>query len=126
MKIISFAWTTPALIAREKTVTRREWSEPYARSFKPGELVQAWDKLPRAGGKRVGTIRIESVTYSNDYPHHDYSLEGLSWMQAKGMKIRGMDPAAFWLSWREIEAWMWVVRFQVVDMDHDEGEPCRE
>lgn len=39
MKIISFAETTPALLADAKTVTRREWAEKHARSFKAGERV---------------------------------------------------------------------------------------
>lgn len=51
MRAISFAWTTPAFKARQKTVTRREWSDGYARSFKAGEVVEALARMawPRKG-----------------------------------------------------------------------------
>lgn len=41
MRIISFAWTSPALLAGAKTVTRRDWDDSYARRFSAGELVAA-------------------------------------------------------------------------------------
>ncbi len=62
--IISFAWTTPALLAGKKTVTRREWSDKHAAKFKPGDLVDAWDKSPRFKGKKVAVIRIVSIERS--------------------------------------------------------------
>lgn len=82
MKIISFAWTTPALLAGRKTVTRRDWSPEYARRFSAGELVQAYDRSPRLKGKCVATIRIVSVTWEpdSDAPDSDYEAEGFGWM----------------------------------------------
>lgn len=63
--IISFAWTTQALLAGRKTVTRREWTDGHAAKFKPGDLVDAWDKLPRCkGSKKVAVIRIISIKRS--------------------------------------------------------------
>ncbi len=59
--IISFAWITPSLLARLKDVTRREWSDAHAAKFKPGDLVDAWDKSPRFKGKKVAVIRIVSI-----------------------------------------------------------------
>ena len=44
MRIISFAWTTEALIQGKKTQTRRFWKDRYAKSFKKGDLIQAYDK----------------------------------------------------------------------------------
>lgn len=61
MKIISFAKTTAALLAGHKSVTRRYWNPRHALSFKPGEIVQAWDKSPRFGGKMVAEIKIVAV-----------------------------------------------------------------
>ncbi|MBW2053822.1 MAG: ASCH domain-containing protein [Deltaproteobacteria bacterium] len=52
MKIVSFAWTTEALLAGRKTVTRRCWNERYAGRFKSGDLVQAYDRNP-SGGRTV-------------------------------------------------------------------------
>ena len=59
--IISFAWTTTALLDGRKTVTRREWSDGHAAKFKPCDLVDAWDKSPRFKGKKVAVIRIVSI-----------------------------------------------------------------
>ena len=58
MRIISFAWTTRALLEGRKTVTRRNWKEC---RLKPGELAQAYDRSPRFKGKRVAIIRISDI-----------------------------------------------------------------
>ena len=62
--IISFAWTTAALLDGRKTVTRREWSDAHAAKFKPGDLVDAYDRSPRFKGKKVGVIRIINIKRS--------------------------------------------------------------
>ncbi|HWP58983.1 MAG TPA: hypothetical protein VNL14_13910 [Candidatus Acidoferrales bacterium] len=61
MTIISFAHTTPQLLERSKTVTRRDWTDKHAQKFRAGEVVQAYDKSPRCGGKRVCFIRIKEI-----------------------------------------------------------------
>ncbi len=58
MKIITFAWTSDALLAGRKTCTSRDWSAAHARRFKAGDLVAAWDKSPRFGGRQIATIRL--------------------------------------------------------------------
>lgn len=55
---ISFAWTTPALLARAKSATRRMWAPSHAAKFRAGQIVDAYDRSPRLGGRRVATIRI--------------------------------------------------------------------
>ena len=66
--IISFAWTTQALIEGRKTMTRRDW-KPRAianlqRAYDRGEIIhQAWDKVPYAGGRRVGFIQLTQRPY---------------------------------------------------------------
>ena len=80
--IISFAWTTPALLAGKKTVTRREWSDAHAAKFKPGDLVDAWDKLPRCkDSKKVAVIRIISIARSplRLVTNTELQLEGGLW-----------------------------------------------
>ena len=42
-RAISFVWTSAPLVADAKTVTRRDWSPAYARSFSAGELVNAYE-----------------------------------------------------------------------------------
>lgn len=59
--ILSFAWTTRALLERRKTVTRRRWTPAYAEKFAPGMLVDAYDRNPRFGGVKVAVIRILSI-----------------------------------------------------------------
>ena len=58
MKIISFGWTSDALVAGAKTVTRRDWKDRFVNQWSKGDQAQAWDKSPRAGGKRIGTIEL--------------------------------------------------------------------
>ena len=53
VKIISFAWTTPALLAGRKTVTRRDWSDRYALLFHADDFVAGYNRSPRHGGRRA-------------------------------------------------------------------------
>jgi uncharacterized protein YqfB (UPF0267 family) len=82
MPLISFAWTTPPLIAGRKTMTWRNWDDRYARQFKPGQLVDAYNRSPRQHGEKVATVRILSVekispsTLTDD----DWEAEGLAYL----------------------------------------------
>ena len=62
-RIISFAKTLTAFHLNAKTVTRRNWKEKYATSIRAGDIMDAWDKLPRAHGKFIGQIRILVAPY---------------------------------------------------------------
>src|SRR4051794_26432107 len=92
-RIIAFAETTPALLAGAKTVTRREWNDRYAQSFKAGEILQAWDKSPRTGkGKRVGLIRLTEVPRkerANEIRPSEYVAEGFLYMREHGLTLFG-------------------------------------
>lgn len=118
MKIISFAWTTDALLAGAKTCTRREWSAGYARRFKKGELVQAWDKGPRMGGKQVAIIRLTKAPYREymaDAPEADFEAEGLKWMAERGLSLPNhCTPYVLWATWKAMNTRLWVIRFEVV------------
>lgn len=115
MKSVSFAHTTPALLAGRKTVTRREWKERYALSFKEGELLTALDKDRRAGGKPVAVIRLtQAPVWSNEYPAEDYEAEGFAWMEDRGLTVMGVSPLALWRRWRKERPFFWVVRFEVL------------
>ena len=114
---MSFAWTTPALLAGAKTVTRRDWKPKYARWFQRGELVAAFDRSPRYGGKRVATIRLTCDPYvenTADAPDSDFEAEGLAWMKREVKKIEGMFPDGFWNKWRRDAEDVWVIRFSLV------------
>lgn len=51
MRIISFGWTSKALLAGN-------WKKC---PIKPGDIVQAWDASPRFGGQRIAMLRILKV-----------------------------------------------------------------
>mgnify|MGYP000857425269 CR=1 FL=1 len=119
MKIISFAWTTPALLAGEKTVTRREWSDDYAARFRVGELVAAYDRNPRFKGRQVAVIRLTEkpvLQSTADAPDADWEREGFKYLQSIGARVNGHTPAALWELWRHRSTAeeMYVVRFEVV------------
>lgn len=116
MKIISFAWTTPALLAKVKTVTRRFWQHAYAAKFQPGDEVAAYDRSPRFGGKRVCTIRIISVTYEStaDMPDSDYEAEGFAYMERIGKGRPNLTSREAFDEWRKTAEEMFVVRFKIV------------
>lgn len=85
--IISFAWTTQALLEGRKTVTRRIWAPrtvaSIKRAFDEGRRIhEAWDKLPHAGGKRVGYIELTErprIEHLRDMPESDLEAEGGLW-----------------------------------------------
>jgi hypothetical protein len=85
--IISFAWTTDALLAGRKTCTRRRWSdahhERWVRAYRQGRLIHdAWDKLPFAGGRKIGDVRLICEPYKErlaDMPESDLVAEGGLW-----------------------------------------------
>lgn len=80
---ISFSWTTPAIRARHKSVTRRDWKDSYARTFKEGEIIIATDRQPRFGGKEIGKIRLTHAPYQEsefDMPDEDYEGEGFAFL----------------------------------------------
>ena len=107
MRIISFAYTTQALLSGKKTVTRRFWQDGYAFNFRKGQLVQAYDKNPRIGGKRVAIIRLTDWPYKeklSQMTDEEEVAEGHLWGDAQGF-IRAMgDPS--------LE--VWVIRFELV------------
>lgn len=121
MKIISFAWTTPALLAGVKKVTRRDWSAEYARRFRAGELVAAYDRQPRFGGKRVATIRLTSGPYLQSTaiaPDSDYGYEGFGYLERLDppVLVDGLRPSVLWKAWKLHPRDLYVVRFKLVEV----------
>jgi len=115
--IISFAWTTDALLAERKKVTRRDWSKEYAAKFRQGTVHDAYDRLPRVHGKKVGNVRIATPPYperTRDIPDADFELEGLGYMEEKGLLIQKKTPRKFFEDWRQSSQVLFVVRFDLV------------
>ena len=118
-RIISFGWTADAVKARRKTVTRREWKDSYARTFKAGEELQAWTKVPFAGGKRFGTVRLTQAPYqesTGEIPFEDWDAEGFEFMNEAGITVDGRPPLQFWMDWRTRPRTLWVVRFEILEL----------
>ena len=116
MRIISFAWTTPALLAGRKTCTRRDWMADYAQRFTVGELVAAYDRSPRAGGKQVAVIRLTAdPILSNELPAKDWAAEGFDYLEEIGAKVNGNTPLQLWDAWFKTKPYQWIVRFEVVE-----------
>lgn len=126
MQIISFAWTSPALVAGEKTVTRRDWNDDYAKRFRPGDLVAAYNRSPRHRGEQIATIRIVSVTWEffDEMPDSDYAGEGLEYLAAHPELLPKSGPYSdpYMVSRERFAAWQqqpggcWVIRFDLVEV----------
>lgn len=124
MRIISFSYTTPALLAGRKSVTRREWSDKYAAGFHKGDLIQAYNRSPRNGGERVAYIELTQDPYREltwDMPDEDYDREGFKYF-AENPDVE--VPVTFapedgdWLehfkAWRREAEYLWVIRFELL------------
>jgi len=84
MAILTFSFTTNEFLEGMKTVTRRDWVkkhlEMWQRFWDTDRLVHdAWDKIPIAGGKPIGKIRLTARPYQErlaDMPNEDLIAEG--------------------------------------------------
>jgi hypothetical protein len=115
--IVSFAWTTPALLAGAKTCTRRQWSPSHARKIQDGQLVDAWDRLPRVkGARKVATIRITAapeLQSTAQIPDSDWQAEGFDWLTRFGTDDDARIAHAIWDAWRAKAQILYVVRFEL-------------
>ncbi len=122
--IIAFAKTTGALLAGEKSVTRRAWSDSHAAHFKAGQLVDAWNYTPRVNSARrgiaiahkVATIRLTTKPrqeMSDTLSAAEYEAEGFAWMTANGL---GDQVRAILEDWRSRPRLLWVVRFELLEV----------
>ena len=119
MKIISFAETTGALLAGRKTCTRREWASRHGRMFRGGDIIKAYNKSPRNGGKQVACIRLTQEAYPTGIlADSDWEDEGFAYMTEQGQTLfGGKTPAEVWAEWRKpggVDG-LWVVRFQLME-----------
>lgn len=85
--IVSFAWTTKALLAGRKRCTRRMWNDEYfdrwVYAWRAGRRVHdAYDRQPRFNGHKIGEIRLTCEPYREklaDMPDSDLIEEGGLW-----------------------------------------------
>ncbi|MGB2962839.1 MAG: hypothetical protein WBB69_02530 [Anaerolineales bacterium] len=84
MAILSFSLTKDEFLSGKKTVTRRDWADTYhemwERMWDTNRLIHdAYDNVPRAGGKKIGQIRLIHKPYKerlSDMPLEDLYAEG--------------------------------------------------
>jgi hypothetical protein len=115
MMIISFAWTTEALLRDLKNCTRRDWKDDYAKRFKAGRLYQAFDRSPRAGGERVGIIFLTCDPYKerlDAITDEEEKAEGGLWGSAEAFIEAYCKGARV-----SREHMIWVIRFDLVKIE---------
>ena len=120
MRIISFGWTAPALVAGAKTVTRRDWKDSWAQRFKKGDICQAYDKDPRYGGKRIGYVQLTEDPVKEPMSKmsaSDYLKEGFAYLHVHPERMPApmpidVSPQGF-KKWRKSGGSKWVIRFRL-------------
>lgn len=126
MMIVAFDWTSRALIAGHKWVTRRDWSQSHRAKFHAGDIVAAWDKSPRAGGKPIATIALTespSIELTNTMTNADYVGEGFAYLmrypgetpECRAQALRIASPENF-TAWKFRRSPVTVVRFKLVSV----------
>ena len=133
-KAISFAWTTPALVAGRKTCTCRDWDDDYAQRFRAGDVIAAYDRSPRYGGTQIATLRLtHDATYgrlidvlggfdaayeAEGFAYGDEQVASGNQQMRKAIERNlGVEPGETLRDWLRQTAMVreWIVRFEVVD-----------
>ncbi len=125
MKEISFNWTVTAFLSGHKTVTRRDWKDSYAKTFKKGEIVAAYSKQRRFGGKKIGLIKLTQDPYKQSTANltdDDWFEEGMHVLEGEGRMFPSRTgdpkdaetPTQFWEHWKRYPEDVWVIRFRIV------------
>jgi len=122
--------TWPAFVAREKSVTRRNWKDRTAAWYKAGRVFDAYDNAPFRGGVLIGRARVTRDAYREnllDCPDEDYIAEGFSYLSLYPELIPKQARAETWCAgqcsrdafnrWRFSAAIVWVVRFEIVAIE---------
>src|SRR5918911_511290 len=99
MSTLLFGWMTPALLAGAKTAIRCSWSKQTAARFRAGQVVDAYDRPTRSGGRWL-------------YEHVD-TLAGTRYRNI--VRRDDFSPAAF-ERWRSRPLSAWVLRFKVLEV----------
>lgn len=130
---VSFAYTTPALLAGRKSCTRRHWQPGHARRFQAGATVTAYDRRPDHGGQPVAVLRLTQDAREEPdsaTPDSDYEAEGFPYLLScthllprtiQAQVAQGLWSAAWFRQWRLAGGRSHVVRFEVLEYLNREG-----
>lgn len=120
MKMISFAWTSPALVMGAKTCTRRNWKARHAARYHAGELVAGYDRQPLYQGHQLAVIRLTvDPLFTGELPDADWRHEGFEWLSQRGFTVNGLTPQNLWDLWRTEMPEAWVIRFELVELTRE-------
>jgi hypothetical protein len=126
MMIVSFAKTTPAILARRKSVTRRKWKESHAQRFSPGTLFQIYSNGPHRGGKHIGVGRIVNVTKDSNgkiADLGDWEREGFAYLNEHRLPLgKNLMPGDLWREWliHGTEG-LYRVEFEIVTLESEQN-----
>lgn len=118
---IPFTWTTPALLAGQKNVIRRDWLEEEIAGFQAGRFAWACDYPPQAGGAPLAVIRFTGDPVrepTSQLTEYDYEEEGFAFLERFSFSVpeRFFPPREFFNLWKSMDITLWVLRFEVVEL----------
>jgi len=114
MMWISFAYSIDEVRSGVKTSTIRLWADKHAAKFKAGDLVKAYDKNPRNGGKPRAVIRITKAPFKgmlHDLVYERHRIEKEGHPADGGMTIQQFLDAYFPMV--PLDAEMWCLEFEL-------------
>lgn len=127
---ITFAWTTPAVKAQRKTVTRRQWQDGYGNRFRTGDLMIAADRRKEFGGSPFGIIRLAQKPYKESetlMPEADFEGEGFAYLsehpELKPKRWRDTNLRVLFDQSKRTGEVVWVIRFEVVELFDEVPKP---
>lgn len=120
MPIISFGHTTPPFVAREKDITRRNWTERHAGNFHEGKVCKAYSKGPQYGGECIGILKLTATPFKQStlkIGSDDYDKEGFHYLDIKHRDIEGTLPLInACIRWKDSDKMLYVVPFEIVEV----------
>jgi len=118
---IPFTWTTPALLAGQKIMIRRDGIEGDFVGFLSGQFVWAYDYPPRCGGSPVAALHLlddPNVESTLELSDHDYVDEGFAFLEQFPFLIpESIHPLRkLFRIYQSVDYSLWVLRFEVVEL----------
>ena len=128
--IVSFAWTTPALLAGIKSATYRHWTDGYLRKWQAAydrgqRRHQAYNTAPFRGGHQVGWITLTERPARKrlrDFTDAEVWAEGL-WWAGERERVRNLAQMLEWMGEMGMDADLVVtlLRFTFEPLPDEQG-----
>jgi len=124
-RAISMAHTTPAVVAKAKSKTRRTWKEDYARKFKAGDILDATSMQYRFGGVHIADIQLKEPPYLENIGDWEgreeilYEEEGFKFLDDPNIMPEHAPLLKLAKIWIGSNADFWVIEFDTLKVDPD-------